>query len=226
MTPFTGPVPMRAGGCGHAAFHCWRTSRGVRPWRAECGLYVLYSILCCSANTFASGNDANSSIFKNSSLSRLLNDSTNGFSQGEPGGMYSAPDPLPVHQPCNAWAMNSGPLSIRRWVGAGYCLRSSSIESITSIALHRLPTRIARHMRLYSSTILSNFSLRPSIVWSNWKSIAHTWCGYSALSSPLEPSAGRERFCLRGRGLWRPSSRQIRCTRLWLTLQPSIRRRR
>ncbi len=42
-------------------------------------------------------------------------------------------------------------------------------------------------MRLYSSTILSNFSLRPSIVWSNWKSIAHTWCGYSALSSPLEP---------------------------------------
>jgi len=23
---------MRAGGCGQAAFHCWRTSRGVRPW--------------------------------------------------------------------------------------------------------------------------------------------------------------------------------------------------
>ena len=38
VTPFTGPVPMRAGGCGQAAFHCWRTSRGVRPWRAECGL--------------------------------------------------------------------------------------------------------------------------------------------------------------------------------------------
>jgi hypothetical protein len=38
VTPFTGPVPMRAGGCSQAAFHCWRTSRGVRPWRAECGL--------------------------------------------------------------------------------------------------------------------------------------------------------------------------------------------
>ena len=38
VTPFTGPVPMRAGGCGQAAFHCWRTSRGVRPWRAEYGL--------------------------------------------------------------------------------------------------------------------------------------------------------------------------------------------
>jgi type I restriction enzyme R subunit len=38
VTPFTGPVPMRAGGFGQAAFHCWRTSRGVRPWRAECGL--------------------------------------------------------------------------------------------------------------------------------------------------------------------------------------------
>jgi hypothetical protein len=38
VTPFTSPVPMRAGGCGQAAFHCWRTSRGVRPWRAECGL--------------------------------------------------------------------------------------------------------------------------------------------------------------------------------------------
>ena len=101
--------------------------------------------------------------------------------------MYSAPDPLPVHHSCNAWAMNSGPLSIRKWVGAGYCLRSSSIESITSIALHRLPTRIAKHMRLYSSTIFRNFNLLPSIVWSNWKSIAHAWCGYSALSSPQEP---------------------------------------
>jgi hypothetical protein len=38
VTPFTGPVPMRAGGCGKAAFHCWRTSRGVRPWGAEYGL--------------------------------------------------------------------------------------------------------------------------------------------------------------------------------------------
>jgi hypothetical protein len=32
------------------------------PRRAECGLYVLYSILCCSANNYASGNDPKSSI--------------------------------------------------------------------------------------------------------------------------------------------------------------------
>jgi hypothetical protein len=33
--------------------------------------------------------------------------------------------------------------------------------------------------------------------------------------------------CVAGAGaLCSPSSRQIRCTRLWLTLQPSIRRRR
>lgn len=53
-------------------------------------------------------------VYKNSSLILLLNDSTNGFSQGEPGGMYAVPVPLPVHHSCNAWAMNSGPLSIRR----------------------------------------------------------------------------------------------------------------
>jgi hypothetical protein len=49
-----------------------------------------------------------------------------------------------VHHSCGAWAMNSGPLSIRRWVGAGYCFWSSSMESITSLALHRLPTTALR----------------------------------------------------------------------------------
>ena len=37
VTPFAGLVLLRAGGC-QAAFHCWMTSRGVRPWSAECGL--------------------------------------------------------------------------------------------------------------------------------------------------------------------------------------------
>ena len=55
------------------------------------------------------------------------------------------------------------------------------------MALHRPPLRVARHMRLYSSRIFRNFNLLPSFVWSNWKSIAHTWCGYSALSTSLEP---------------------------------------
>ena len=43
VTPFIGPVLMRVGGRGHAAAPCWAASKGVRPWRAECGLNVLYS---------------------------------------------------------------------------------------------------------------------------------------------------------------------------------------
>lgn len=57
-----------------------------------------------------------------------------------------------MHHSCKAWAMNSGPLSIRRWVGAGYSLSSSSIVSFTSTALQRRPTRMARQPRLNSST--------------------------------------------------------------------------
>jgi len=59
--------------------------------------------------------------------------------------------------------VNSGPLSIRRWVGAGYCPRRSSRAAITSTALHLLATRMARQKRLYSSRIFRNFSLRPFI---------------------------------------------------------------
>ena len=39
-------------------------------------------------------------------------------------------------------------------------------------------------------------------------------------------SAGRARFCWRGVGRCRPSSRQSRCTRLWFTVQSSLRSRR
>jgi hypothetical protein len=37
---------MRAGGCGQAVFHCWRTSRGLRSREAEWGLRVLGTTLC------------------------------------------------------------------------------------------------------------------------------------------------------------------------------------
>jgi len=39
-TPFIGPGAMRVGGHAAAAL---AASRGVRPWRAECGLRVLES---------------------------------------------------------------------------------------------------------------------------------------------------------------------------------------
>ena len=38
LTPFIGPVLMRVRGRGHAAAPCWAASRGVSPWRTECGL--------------------------------------------------------------------------------------------------------------------------------------------------------------------------------------------
>jgi hypothetical protein len=72
--------------------------------------------------------------------------------------------------------------------------------SITSTALDRLPTQMARHTRLYSSTIFRKFSLVPSIVWSNWKAVAHTCCVYSAFSGSFESSADREPFHWRGMG--------------------------
>lgn len=42
VTPFSGPVLMRVGVCGHPAAPSLPASRGVCPWRAECGLNVLY----------------------------------------------------------------------------------------------------------------------------------------------------------------------------------------
>jgi hypothetical protein len=43
---------------------------------------------------------------------------------------------------------------------------------------------------LFSSTTVKDLSVRLSIVWSNWKSMAHPWCGYSALCSSLDPPVG------------------------------------
>jgi len=43
-------------------------SRGVRPWKAECGLSEMYSQRQRSARICASGAVVNSSVFRNSSL--------------------------------------------------------------------------------------------------------------------------------------------------------------
>jgi predicted transposase YbfD/YdcC len=60
----------------------------------------------------------------------ITNDSTNWFYQVEPAGMYAFPILAPVHPSCNAWAMNSGPLSIQsaetRSVAMGLALVSVS----------------------------------------------------------------------------------------------------
>jgi hypothetical protein len=59
-------------------------------------------------------------------------------------------------------------------------------------------TRIASASRVYSSTTWSSFSVRPSLVVSNWKSKAQTWLGRSARSRLAgtvdSPSRCRLRF--------------------------------
>ena len=59
-------------------------------------------------------------------------------------------------------------------------------------------TRIASASRVYSSTTWSSFSVRPSLVVSNWKSKAQTWLGRSARSrlagTADSPSRCRLRF--------------------------------
>ena len=72
----------------------------------------------------------------------------------------------------------------RRDHGVGVDVRSTSITSDS---------------RVNSSTMLSSFSARPSAVWSNWKSNAHTWLGRSARSrsAGTVDSPSRRRLRLR-----------------------------
>jgi len=48
---------------------------------------VVYSHRQRSAKAWASATVVNSSVFRNSSLNRLLNDSANPFCHGDPGSM-------------------------------------------------------------------------------------------------------------------------------------------
>ena len=66
--------------------------------------------------------------------------------------------------------------ALRDWCEAS----TTTSTATTSLALQRLPTRIARQKRLCSSITFRNLSLRPSAVASNLKSMAHTWWGRSA----------------------------------------------
>ena len=81
--------------------------------------------------------------YGNAALNRPLTDSTNGFSQGQAwwnglGAQSIASAPL-LQGMGNALS----PLSIRRWVGAGYRPRGSPMAVIPSTALQLLPTQMA-----------------------------------------------------------------------------------
>jgi hypothetical protein len=77
----------------------------------------------------------------------------------------------------HALAVISGPLSIR--TSSGPAPRSRTIWSSTRVvwsASIEQATRIASASRVYSSTAWSSFSMRPSLVVSNWKSKARRSC--------------------------------------------------
>ena len=66
---------------------------------------MLYSQRQRSAKIFASGAVVNSSVLRNSSRKRPLNDSAKPFSHGDPGSMYAVlVVSLASHQSRSAWA--------------------------------------------------------------------------------------------------------------------------
>jgi hypothetical protein len=96
-------------------------------------------------------------------------------------------------------AVISGPLSIRTSSEPAPRSRTiwSSARVVWSASIERA-TRIASASRVYSSTTWSSFSVRPSLVVSNWKSKAQIWLGRSArtrLAGTVDsPSRCRLRF--------------------------------
>ena len=68
---------------------------------------------------------------RTSSRTRLPNDSTNGFSHGDPGSMEKVLEPLVRHQSRIAFAVISGPLSILMNVGAPRRAMSRSSTATT-----------------------------------------------------------------------------------------------
>ena len=81
-----------------------------------------------------------------------------------------------------------------------------------------------RHARACSSTMVSTRSGRPSCIRSLTKSSDQPWLGRAARRRVQEPSGAQPRRRCRGlRGTRRPSWRQRRSTRWWVTRQPSAR---
>lgn len=80
----------------------------------------------------------------------------------------------PDRQLSASQGLHSFPLSLRRCAGAPRIAVSSSSTRTTSSPRQCLPTSIARHSRVHSSSTTSIRSGRPSAVWSLTKSMPHT----------------------------------------------------
>ena len=132
------------------------------------------------------------------SLSFPLKLSQYPFSQGLPGSMYNVPVPSFSSHWHKSRARNSG-LPI---------LRS---------------TRIARHSLVYSSGSVRSRSVLPSCTLALTKSWLQAWFRCSGRSRTQKPPFSQSRlrglcFC----GTFKPSRRQIRCTRSFPTGQPEL----
>ena len=96
--------------------------------------------------------------------------------------------PLSKHPGNKLWAV-----ALRICVGQLRSRNNSLKTSWTSYEVSRRWAAIARHSRVYSSTIVSSFSGRPSWVRSIAKSYDQTWFEYSARRRRQEPSANQSR---------------------------------
>lgn len=99
-------------------------------------------IRCWAGNSLSSSTVVNCTMYRNSSLNRPLNNSTDGFYRGDPGWMYAVPEPPHMHHSFKAWAMNSEPLATSRCVGAGY-----SLSTLQSCRLRQDTCIVCRHVQ-------------------------------------------------------------------------------
>ena len=53
---------------------------------------------------------------------------------------------------------------------------------------------MARHSLVYSSITFKSFNIFPSVVWSNWKSRAHTTLGRMGENAPIATPMPRRGF--------------------------------
>lgn len=168
----------------------WDTSLGVRPSRALCGLWSLYSSRHFSISLFASSRFVNQFSFRHSSLSFPLKLSALPFWYGLPGWMYSHFCPRSWHHFRTVFEVNSVPLSLIISSGLPCSSINASNVFTTLLLFNELSTSIPKHFLLNTSmTGMSRIRL-PSHRASCTKSKAHLWLGLvTTLSGFLNPRA-------------------------------------
>ena len=114
--------------------------------------------------TWASSRVSKRPRLRHSSRSVPLKDSTEPFSQGLPGSMKRVVTPARVRQSRTAVAVNSGPLSDRRYAGGPRSTKSWASRARTASLRSRRATSRLRHSRVYASTRARIRTGRPSAV--------------------------------------------------------------